>query len=140
VAAAPLIERVRAQLTAAWGDNEPERIRTAESVHAVADTLLSAEGGDPCVVKIAALLAGAGCEDVEPFLVTSGMEEERRRAVGDVVLKALHRLQPTTPEGAIVQDALRLARHRGAVSASPAETTSFLTRSAQLLAQRPGRS
>ena len=56
IAAAPIIDALRAQLMLKFGA-QSETLRRAEAIHALADTLIAVAGGDPCVIKAGALLA-----------------------------------------------------------------------------------
>ncbi len=72
VAAAPVIERLKALLHKRLVE-QPVRMKQALEVIALAETLMIAEGGEPYIIKSAALLAGALTEENED---TSNVSQE----------------------------------------------------------------
>ncbi len=120
--AAPVIESLRAGLDALSRGAHRACVEHAEDVHALADTLLAAEGGDPCLVKVAALLAGAreyrdnaGATFLRPdqldtLFERAHLETARRHGV-EAILAALDAdTPPTEASGRVVWDALAIAR------------------------------
>jgi hypothetical protein len=147
-AAAPIIDRVRARLQRTLEDN-PEARQNAEDVHAIADTLLAAEGGDPCVIKTAALLAGAfwldpqsdASENTNAILNGIDLAPDRAATIRSL-LQALPLSAPVnSPELAVVQDAVTITRWRHAGTETGQKptaeeiTAAIHTNSAKILAR-----
>ncbi|MBN2452469.1 MAG: hypothetical protein JXR77_18935 [Lentisphaeria bacterium] len=136
VAAIPVIEKVRAYLHG-LRDTRPEDVALAETAADFADTLLAVAEADPGVVKAGAAFAALaashatpgdrGPEAVHPD--TRAMHALLAPVVGDsdilahldAVVSAARGGPPCeTPEGALVSDAVNLARLRhGRTASSP---------------------
>lgn len=125
-AAAPVIERLRADLAKAL-TAAPDRLAFAEEVHQLADTLGAADhDADPRVVKCAALLAGLGDTAIPPvsdLLGQAGLDAETSNRVAEVVRLAQLPEFPEDSEAQIVHDALRIAT---AQRTPPADRDAFL--------------
>jgi len=92
VAAAPVIERLMALLTKHLA-GQPLRMKWAREVCSLAETLMTAEGGEPHIIKSAALLAGALMVENEGILTTSSQ--------GDIPLGDLHSKKTILEEAGI---------------------------------------
>jgi len=110
---------------------QPERLQQAIAVVTWAETLMTVEGGDPAVIKPAALLLGVMLRikennhaaidvlkddsfkeplDWKAVLEQAGVESDRIAKVGEVVANMLAGKPQPTLEFAIVWDALHLTR------------------------------
>ena len=82
VAAAPVIERLIALLTKHLA-GRPVRMKWAREVCSLAETLMTAEGGEPHIIKSAALLAGALMAD---YKGTSPASSRKDHLFGEDIL------------------------------------------------------
>ena len=114
LAAAPVIEKLKAQLEQKFDGNSDE-YNTALEIIRIVDLLLTSEGGDPCRVKTGALLAGAVRNETDPqeaaraMLAETILGEEEAAAVVRLVLNVLSGEKPISIDAAVVRDALVLA-------------------------------
>lgn len=77
IAAAPIIEALRARLNGYLGD-QPEKQEAGEAIHTLADTLLAGTGGDPCIIKAGALLSVIEQSDRQDEIIQAiGLENDR---------------------------------------------------------------
>ncbi len=153
--AAPIIDRLTSLLEGRLADT-PGRLERAGKVHAVADTLLAAEGGDPLLVKASALLAGAATASPgEPPSSCAWLHEKSARlgvleasgigseAVGEIwaIVDAVIDDEPRENiEFAIVWDAVRIVtmpdRESAGAADLPVSGESFKTRSGRQAGQQ----
>ena len=125
IAAAPIIEALRARLNGILRD-QPEKMEKAEAIHALADTLLAAGNGDPCVIKAGALICGIkDSADRRRIIEAIGIEEGRGKLLIDC-LAALDDDRPLdSPEYQVIHDAVAIQAF--AESANREDLTGFLT-------------
>jgi len=138
IAAAPIIETLRAKLKQAFAA-APERLDAAEAIHAFADTLLAATGGDPCVIKAGALLSAVEDQTLRDQLITDiGIEEQRSQLLTECLTTISEDGALETPEAQVISDALKIARAAGADTPPDVEqlVARLATESARHLARR----
>jgi len=128
VAEAPIIDRLKALLDKRL-TGQPARMKCASAVCTLAETLMIAEGGNPCVVKSAALLAGillrengissTSSSDDSPFrdlhaqktiLEQAGIETSLTDEICAVIDTVISGKTQETLEVAVVWDAVQLER------------------------------
>jgi len=142
----PLIERLKVTLEKDLGD-EQGRMQQAREVYAVADIFLVAEPAQPCVVKAAALLAGALMTRENPeqelpafneILSRAGIQETLIAGIINIVGEVLQGKVPDSREGAMIWDAVALEK-MSLLPDSP-EKTAECKILAEQLKTTPGRS
>ena len=129
MAATPVIERLKALLHKRFAE-QPDRIKRALDVISLAETLMESEGGEPHIVKPAALLAGMlltekgdvvpslfpdnPAFDMDSFwkdiLEQAGFEPSVASHVCEIVLHVFSREMQESPEYALVWDATQLVK------------------------------
>jgi len=109
IAAAPIIETLRAKLKQELG-GQPALLERSEDIHAIADTLLAAQGGDPCVIKSGALLAVVERADLRRQLIAEiGIEDERATLLENCLTALAAGTRTAAPEFAVISDAVKIA-------------------------------
>jgi hypothetical protein len=129
VTAIPVVERLKVLLDKHFIE-QPVRMNHVREVSALTETFLTTEGGDPCVVKAAALLAGAlmlegqlisttSSQEYPPLgdfharkaiLEQSGIEPSRTDEICAIVEAVISGKPWETPEFEIVWDVVQLER------------------------------
>ena len=116
----PVIDRLLALLEQRLSEY-PDRLQHARETHARAETLLGAEGGEPAIVKPAALLAGIALPENEEtplndfyarktLLEQAGIAAGRADHICALVAAVLAGNPQAFPEFAVVWDAVQLER------------------------------
>ena len=129
VATVPVIDRLTALLEKRLTEC-PTRLKHARAVHTLAETLLASEGGEPSIIKSAALLSGVLISEDEelsgsfspedtPFndfysrktiLEQAGIEASRADKICVIVEAVISGKTQAFPEFAVVWDAVQLER------------------------------
>jgi hypothetical protein len=112
LAAAPVIEKLKAQV-----EQKPTAIyELAMEVERIANLLLTAEGGDPCRIKTAALLVSAVRNEPDPagtarkMLQETVLDEAETDAVCRLIEQVLSDGETDSIDASVVRDALILAQ------------------------------
>ncbi|MBD3304979.1 hypothetical protein GF339_01335 [candidate division KSB3 bacterium] len=155
VADAPVIDRLTALLDKQLTGQAARRER-AQAMRSLAETLMAVEGGDPCVVKASALLAGvllpeqetpeaSPLDDPQALLEEAGIATPLAQEISSVVEGVLGDQPPESLEGRVVWDTVqlqRLAMLRDADRLLPGSAEDILptirTRSGKLMARQYG--
>jgi hypothetical protein len=115
LAAAPVIAKLKAQLKGLT-ESEPARYEAAMEIYRIANLLVTSEGGDPCHIKTGALLVGVIRETPAPLelahalLADTILDEEETTVIIDLLRGLLAGERPVGIDGAVINDAIILAR------------------------------
>ena len=115
LAAAPVIAKLKAQLKGLT-ESDPARYEAAMEIYRIANLVVTSEGGDPCHVKTGALLIGVIRETPAPLelahslLADTILDEEEITAISDLLRGLLTGERPDGIDGAVINDAIILAR------------------------------
>lgn len=115
LAAAPVIEKLTALLDP-LSETDPDQYVLAMEIARISNLLLTSEGGDPCRIKTAALLAGAVQERDNPdqmvrsMLAQTILSPEETDVIAGLIRQILSDEPSESLEVTVVRDALILAR------------------------------